>query len=386
MSSASAPDPYLAALFGSGRGNLRLSDDAQWISTLAYRFLDDWLSEADRPAHWGQYAVLAAAHQAGYLGQLLGDVDDSAEETDEALGTHAGRWVVDAAQAAEAWGTDPDTLNQTTNAAITSMSRGGMRTVSVPHLVIASLVPFLDRPGFPAVAPAPHGLLDAENIYKDALSALGKPNKPATVRPARLEPELAARTVSAFEAPFAALSQLAHDPSLPEWDAEFVRNTLEQISLWRRRDDANPQILELLVADVVKRLHERLTDTSVIESSLLELGADADVAADVAARTSAAIREVALLGADDPAADGERIDVLADEAEDLASEVAAGIGSATGQGTDRSERYRHAIVEGVANGAAASALTALAAFTGDHVSQVQLGLVAAWTWVRSFWS
>jgi hypothetical protein len=394
------PEPSLKAIFGMKLTGVELSDDAGWVASLAVRFMDDWQPVNSTDPEWGHFAVMAAIHQTGYLGEWLVDVDDGAD-FNEALGTHAGRWVRDASMASARWGIDPGLLNAATSGAMRSLADQGMVTVTVPHLAIAAIAPFVRFPSGPAPQTPPHGLRDPQQLYDVAAAAIASAansgglqviaDEPSigapTSRPATLAPELANRMAAAFEAPFAALTAVTFDESVPEWDAEFVRNTLQQIALWRQRDDANPQILELLVADVVKRLHERLTNTDALRVSLLELGADESVAADVAERTSAALTHIAQLGQPDPVEDGHRIDQIADEAEGLAQAAANGLsavesGEAAGE---RTGRVRMAIVEGVAGGAVSVAISALATFSGDHWSQIQLGLIAAWNTVRSIW-
>jgi len=374
--------------------------------------MDDWQPVNNTAPEWGHFALMAAIHQTGYLGEWLVEVHDAHNiDLDEALGTDAGRWVRSASMASARRRTDPGLLNAATSGAMRALADQGMVTVTVPHLAIAALVPFVKFPNGPKARRPPPGLHDPLRLYDTAVAALASAADPEgrrvvvdgevvdpdlgtaiapTVRPATLGPELASRTAAAFEAPFAALSAVTFDESVPDWDAEFVRNTLQQIALWRQRDDANPQILELLIADVVKRLHDRLTNTDALSASLRALGADEGVAADVAERTSAALSHIAELGQPDPDQDGWQIDRIAEEAEELAQAAAAGLAGVAdveggGAASDRAIHYRYAIVEGVAGGAASVAITALATFSGDHWSQIQLGLVAAWTVVRSVW-
>ena len=75
-----------------------------------------------------------------------------------------------------------------------------------------------------------------------------------------------------------------------------MRNSLEQIFLWRQRDEAAPQIFELLIGDLVKRLLPRLIDTEALERELT--GAEPDTARTVGTRVITAMQAVTEVGDD----------------------------------------------------------------------------------------
>jgi hypothetical protein len=386
------------AVLGPEAVSFDYSDDAAHLVANAMGQLDGYLREGDTEPPLGWLILLAEIHSSGYVGPFIDD-DDEYDWT-----SALPAWTRRASQIAAH---SVDRRAQPLTRHIDSALRTILTTttvLTVPHLLYVTLAPLNGHPASPPPMVDLPGLRDPFMLALRALEMLGddayiidpelerpEAQRAPTVRPRTLSPDDAARSAAAFELPFAALSAITHDPGVPEWDADFVRNTLQQISLWQQRDDANPQILELLIADVVKRLHERLMNTDVLQATLVELGADGSVANEVARRTVETLDQVTQLGGDDPTTDGAKIDQLVDAGDQLAQTAADGLDDVAtpdaGEGRQaRAERTRLAIVEGVANGATTSALIALGHFAGDHWTQLQLGLVAAWTWVRSIWS
>ncbi len=401
MSSSYEIPPVAGAdlILGKAGSHFAYTEDAAHVMANAVRLLEHTIQNfKERGPSWtyGNVLLLAELHHSGYFGPIIYD------DENDAWASRVDNWTDHVSWLLADLDRGGPRLSQHTAKALSAIS-GTTTVLTVPHLLYLALVPFNGYPLEPPPDLSPPGLLDPYALARRALDQLGpdayrieptldRPQPAQTVRPTSLSSEAAGRTAAAFEIPLAALTEISLDPSVAEWDAEFVRNTLQQIALWHQRDDANPQILELLLADVVMRLHERLSDTAVLQASLVELGADEAIAAEVARRTSEALNEVSQLGGGNPASDGARIDRIANDVDQIArvtADALAGDGGHSDQGEhsdERKVRYRTAIVEGVANGVATTAVTAIATFTGDHWTQVQLGLIAAWTWVRAIWA
>jgi hypothetical protein len=204
-------------------------------------------------------------------------------------------------------------------------------------------------------------------------------------RPKVLTEDEASATVAAFEFPIAALVSADQNGQLDDWHGEFVRNTLQQIALWRQRPDANPQIFELLVADLVRQLLAELLDTSGIRSTLIDLGADDATASDIVERLAATINDITTLGGNDDTADASAMNRIADAVEQMSDDVAA-IADKPGS---QPERLRKAVAKGAATEtgkyAAGAALSALGHLVMEHRAQIQVGLLMAWRSVRDLW-
>ena len=202
-----------------------------------------------------------------------------------------------------------------------------------------------------------------------------------------LSPEEAACTVAAFEHPLASLTQLAHEGGLSEWDEEFLRNTVQQIHLWRQRPDANPQIFELLVGDLVRRFIEPLTDPEPLRSQLVRLGADGEAADNISERVAETISAVAHVGGDDPEDDARLLAHIARATDRIATAVDR-IASQEGEKTSLLQRAQDRAMDAAAGAVGAEvagiALTQLKNVVDDHWSQIKLGLLIAWRSVRAW--
>ena len=120
----------------------------------------------------------------------------------------------------------------------------------------------------------------------------------------------AAQVVGAFEVPTTELQRAADDGLFDPLDEEFVRNTLHQIILWRRREEASPQIFELLVADLVRRVLAPYNDTHALQEELSSFGADEDTAAMVAEHVLEATEFMTQLGGEDPHHDSDVLEEI----------------------------------------------------------------------------
>jgi len=191
----------------------------------------------------------------------------------------------------------------------------------------------------------------------------------------------AAAAVGAFEAPLGALNNLVQDGAFALWDEEFVRNTVQQILLWRERDEANPQIFELLVADVVKRVLDRLTDPAPLRRELLRLGADEHLAEDIAGRVGRTVGEMTDLGGPDPVEDARLLERIAEATDRTAAAVEA---------SDLPKSLTRKAGEAAALGAAGAVgkagadkgLHLLRELVDDEWPKLQIGLMLGWRAVR----
>lgn len=196
----------------------------------------------------------------------------------------------------------------------------------------------------------------------------------------------ASEVVAKFEAPIGSLSHIVHSGDLAVWDEDFVRNTVQQIALWRQRDEASPQIFELLIADVVSRLLSRLTDPEPLSAELQRLGADLDTANLVSEKVVGAIDASRQLGQADPVKDAEVLDRIAASTERAAAAL-EGIETAT----TKTKSFSRSSAEKLAGGAAgavgkSAAETVLGRLRGaldDDWTKLQIGLVMAWRAVKS---
>ena len=217
-----------------------------------------------------------------------------------------------------------------------------------------------------------------------AFAALAEP--PPTTKPTRtsvITPDEAARTMAAFEGPFAGLQRLAYDGTLNEADEHFFRSTIVSIEQWRQRDDANPQIFELLIADLVKRLLTRLVDVDEMEKALCRFGADDATARDVAERVVAAVNIMTELGGSDGAHDAELLQAITDQT-DRIEDALRSLVPPPRKGLARKTGEAAVIGGGAAAGktiAVAGLHAVLHAFE-DHWSGIRIGLMMAWRTVR----
>lgn len=180
------------------------------------------------------------------------------------------------------------------------------------------------------------------------------------------------RVVAHFEVPIRHLQIAADDGLISELDEEFVRSTLRQIDETRRRgDEADPRLIEILIADLVKKLVSDLTDVRQLEAEFVRLGADAGTAAVAAERTAEALKMMMLLGGEDPVQDADGIDSISEVGEDLESlrERLVRAGAEAGAGELGSASIR----------GAGRAFPWLFEETWPHI---QIGLVMAWRAVR----
>lgn len=188
----------------------------------------------------------------------------------------------------------------------------------------------------------------------------------------------AAATAAAFEPPIASLTRLAHDGALSEWDEEFVRNTIQQIHLWRQRDEASPQIFELLVADLVKKLLEPLSDPAPLRAELVRLGADHDLADEVSRRVAESVTELTGLGDDDPVVDAALLERIAASTERTAAALEKPMAKRL------AEQAALGGAGAVGKGAATAGLHAVSALFTEEWPKIQVGLLLAWRTVKEW--
>jgi hypothetical protein len=198
-----------------------------------------------------------------------------------------------------------------------------------------------------------------------------------------LRPDDAARTTAAFEAPFAGLQHLADDGTLNEDDEDFFRNTIQQIGLWRQRDGASPQVFELLIADLVKRLLSLLVDVGEMEQALRRFGADDETARDVAERVVAAINTMTELGGSDGVRDAELLTAITDQT-DRIEDALRGLAPPPKKGLARKTGEAAVIAGGAAAGkfVADAGLHAVVHAFDDKWSAIRIGLMMGWRAVR----
>ncbi len=207
------------------------------------------------------------------------------------------------------------------------------------------------------------------------------------LRKGPLSPNEAAATVGAFESAFAGLERVADAGDFAPWDEDFVRNTIHQIHLWRQRDEADPRIFELLMADLVRRFLERLMDPRPVRDALLELGAEEWLADDVAQQFVDVVEDATELGGEDPAVDGRQLDRIADSVDRIA-EAVEGIPGVESRSGSESGLDGKAIVGAAAKGAAGAAgglaMKALVETVQDRWGLIQIGLALGWRTVREW--
>lgn len=246
-----------------------------------------------------------------------------------------------------------------------------------------SLPPTLEAVAYQQVArlrPDPDFAVDVRRLIQ-SIRRLTTGTQPPAGRVVELGGGQAAAAVAAFEAPIGSLSKLVQDGAFALWDEEFVRNTIQQVLLWRERDEANPQIFELLIADVVKRVLDQLTDPAPLRGELLRLGADEYLADDIAGRITATVGSMTDLGDDDPRRDAELLERIAEATDRMAAAV---------EGSDLPKSLTRKAGEAAALGAAGAVgkagadkgLHLLRESLGDEWSKLQVGLMIAWRAVR----
>lgn len=194
-------------------------------------------------------------------------------------------------------------------------------------------------------------------VHVDRRMANTDPEAPDP-RVASVTHEQALQTRAAFEVPLRQLADAAQD-WLNDDEAAFVTSTLRSIHEWAQRGgDANPQIFELLIADLVRKLFDRYTDTDRLRTTFEQLGAEPFLAAHVANSIVDRVRDIQALGDDDPDADGERLDRIAGTANEI----------------DRLGRH---LAQGAATEAGRLGTRGLVAVVRNNWDQIQIGLILA---------
>lgn len=354
-----------------------LSEDAHHVISVA----GFWGADEHEGA-WPVY-LIAAIHDMGWMGPLLEiDLDDSAEDwARRTARRHRGARELRRIDA------------QSRQLLVQAIGYGGDKPLTVPHLLYTALI-YRDADGRrepPAevwsggLLPRPAGLRDPGKLRDLAVRHLTQAHPEFRQRPPTIDPLEAAAAVGAFEAPLRILAEQAQDAEMADWDAEFVRNTLEQIHLWRQRPEANPQIFELLIADLVRQFLSQLTNTDSLREVLLDQGATEDLADDVAAQMADAVRAMAGLGNDDAHQDAAQLDRIATAAEEISEEI----GRLADEGGPESEQLRDVMAKSAAaefgtriGQGAAAGIGALGFLVVSEWATVQLGLLAAWHFVR----
>lgn len=193
-------------------------------------------------------------------------------------------------------------------------------------------------------------------------------------RLAELTDRAATDAVAAFEPSTATLANLAQDGALG-FDEAFVHHTIEAIRHWRLAGDADPRVLELNVAQIIKRLIDRLADAEAIRSEMLDLGADEDTADLITGMIVESLHAMTELGIADPTADASRLEAIEEFAQRTATAV-EGVLAETKKPLRRQLPGQAA--KGAATAAGGSVLTLAAQFVAGNWQRLGLQLLNAW--------
>lgn len=193
----------------------------------------------------------------------------------------------------------------------------------------------------------------------------------------------ASAAVAAFEGSIGSLNNLVQDGAFQVWDEDYVRKAIQMVLIWREQEGADPQVFELLVTGIVKRIHDRLTDPVPLRRELLRLGADDFLAEDISQSITATVGSMADLGDDDPRQDAELLEKIA-EATDRTAAAVEGMDLPKEKALVRKVGEGAVIAAGGTIGKAAGdkGLQLLRELVNDEWPKLQIGLMLGWRAVR----
>lgn len=233
----------------------------------------------------------------------------------------------------------------------------------------------------------PKSKLQSDRVESNAaelLVGLAGLKQSSPMRVALLDDRAVAATARAFEPSLMQFQRIAGTGQLEPWDEEFLTNTIQQVVLWQRRDGANPQIFELLIADLVRCFIARLADPGPIALELRRLGADAALADELAARVVAAVNIMLELGNADEVVDGSALERIANATDEIAARMSDFDVRPGDQPPHRT--VGRAVAEGAAEEVgrrmASGSLGVVRSLISSEWPRLQVGLILAWRAVR----